>query len=626
MCGINGFTFSDEDLIRKMNQKIKHRGPDDEGVFACDGISLGHVRLSIIDLSPGGHQPMMSEDASIVIVFNGEIYNYQELREELKQKGKTFRSTSDTEVILRAYEVWGIDCVEKFNGIFAIGLWDKKREALYLIRDHVGVKPLYYYRDPSTHSTGSPQGSGRARLVFSSEIKAILAHNVPRQINTDALNIYFRMLYVPAPMTMFKNIFKVEPGSYLRFAKGQIETKRYWHPDANQKNTSKREAIAQIQFLMKDSVKRQLISERPVGVFLSGGIDSTAILGLATEVLGKPPKTFTAGFDVQSEKFNADLALAKKTAAHYQTDHHELIVTGVDCAKHLEDVIYHMDEPVANATQVATYLLSKFARQNIVVGLGGDGGDELFGGYERYRLSRIISIYQKMPKLVQKIMGNAMHVIPHEIMTEVYKMETAPGAERYLTFMAQKEKDIAGILLPSVNDASSTPRTYEKYFTDHPNDPENDFMRADLQSWLPDESLVRSDKLSMAFALEQRVPILDYRLIELSRRIPSAMKLRGASKGLFREAMRPYLPSHVVNEKKRGWTSPASIWLRTALRPLVTEALTPSFAPATTEWLDFAGVQKMLDAHLESKEYHMNLLWAVLTFQLWYRRFFYDRD
>ena len=592
-----------------MNAKTKHRGPDDTGVFVDERVSLGHNRLAIIDLTPTGAQPMKSDDGSIVIVFNGEIYNFQELRDELKKLGHQFRGTSDTEVIVRGYEAWGIEVVKKINGIFAFALWDVKKATLYLVRDHLGIKPLYYY-----HEGGN--------LVFSSEIKAILEHPVKREINADALNLYFRVLYVPGPLTMFKNIFKLEPGTYLSYKNGTIETARYWNPTVGSAPASKEEAKEQIRSLMRDSVKRQMISERPVGVFLSGGIDTTAILGLATQVAQKPLDTFTVGFNIGGDKFNADLRLARETSAYYKTNHHELIISGADVLKHLSDVIYHMDEPVANATQVATYLLSQFARKDVVVALGGDGGDELFGGYERYRLSAMVSFYQsKIPLRTLSIFGAFMKKIPGEFGKEVEKMMVPAGAPRLLSFMAQKESDIARML--RANKANVTPIFFEKYFRPLNPDVENALMWADLRSWLPDESLVRSDKLSMAFALEQRVPILDHRLVELSLSIPSKWKMQGKEKkSLFKSAIQEYIPPHLLNEPKRGWFSPASEWLRYDLKSFAEEVFTPSFAPDTEEWLNFPEIRTMFYDHIERRSYHMNLLWAVLTFQLWYRRFF----
>lgn len=604
MCGINGFNWGDQDLIVAMNKKIKHRGPDDDGHFVDGALSMGSTRLAIIDLTALGHQPMMNDDNSIVLVFNGEIYNFQDIRGDLEKQGYRFRSQSDSEVIIHAYEAYGVECVKRFNGIFAFALWDKKKQQLFIARDHVGVKPLYYYWDGQ-------------KLVFSSEIKALLLHQIPRRLNTDALNIYFRMLYVPAPLTMFEGIKKLESGSYLIYKNNQIEIKKYWEP-SDFSDISQTDAMREIPRLVKDAVRLQLISDRPVGLFLSGGIDSSIVTGVAVEQVSHTLKTFSVGYDVVPEKFNADLELARETSRHYGTDHHELIVTGRDCREHLEDVIYHMDEPVANATEVATYLLSRLTKEHVPVVLGGDGGDELFGGYERYRYSQMISRFQKISG---GLFTPLLKVLPHQLHT-LAKFGVSAGAERLLAFMAQKEADVSRILTHP--DVEITREFYrDHYFSSSISDSEKAFMWADARSWLPDESLLRSDKMSMAFGVEQRVPLLDYRLLEISLRIPTSYKIRrGYKKWILKEAMREYIPPHVWGQPKRGWMSPASAWLRTDLKDMIYEALSPSYNSDVADVFNFDTIRIMLDDHIERRAYHLNLLWALLTFQIWYHRFF----
>lgn len=605
MCGISGFNFSDRALIEKMNACVKHRGPDGDGVFVADAVSLGHTRLAILDLSEKGKQPMAYRNGELQLTFNGEIYNFQELREALARDGYTFQSQTDSEVILALYDKYGVDCVKHLNGIFAFAIWDRREQQLFVARDHVGVKPFYYFSDGD-------------KFIFSSEIKALLVHDIPRQIDHEALNIYLRMLYVPAPLTMFAGIKKLEPGSYLLWKKGTLEKKRYWHPTHFSDVTDRGEAVAQIRTLMKDAVRGQLISDRPVGVFLSGGVDSTIITGLASEITNSSVKTFSARFDVPGEKFNFDADAAKKTSAHYHTDHHEYVVTGKDAAQVLPEVIYHMDEPVANTTQIATYLLSKYAREHVVVALGGDGGDELFGGYDRYRLSQWMTRYQSLPRTLRHVTDQILS--RH---TRGKKLVIPPGDDRYLAFMAQKETDISRVLVLAKNTPDVHRSFYQThFFADEIADPEKQLMWADIQSWLPDESLVRSDKMSMASALEQRVPILDHRLVELALHIPTAWKIsRGEGKVIFKEAMRDYLPEHVLHQPKRGWFSPTSIWLRTDLRDLAYEVLSPSYAPGTEILFDFKNIRTLLDDHMSGRAYHMNLLWALITFQMWYRRF-----
>lgn len=611
MCGINGFNFSSEELIRKMNQKVKHRGPDGDGVFVCDNLSLGHTRLAIIDLSDKASQPMFSSDDSLALIFNGEIYNFQEIRKDLESKGYKFLSDSDSEVILNSYKEYGAECLQKFNGIFAFAIFDKSDGSLFIARDRVGVKPLYYYWDNN-------------KFIFSSEIKAILEHDIKREVDLEALNMYLRILYVPAPQTMFKGIKKLEPGSYLMYKNKKIDIKKYWDPKDFINFTNKREVEDKILKIMKDSVRLQMISDRPVGVFLSGGVDSTVITGLAQELSSEKLKTFSVRFDIDSDKFNADADLAKKTSEYYKTDHNEFVISGHDARDNLIDVIYSMDEPVSNTTQIATYLLSKYVSREVVVALGGDGGDELFGGYERYRLSKLISNYQKMPAIFRNTIGKVGVNILKDKYTSIKKLNLPSDASRYLSFMAQKDSDISHILKENINTKDTTENFFQKKYFDYDvKDFEKLFMWTDVRSWLPDESLVRSDKMSMAFGLEQRVPILDHRLVELSLKIPTNWKIEGKNKkSIFKNALKDYIPEYIVNQPKRGWFSPTSIWLRGELKDLAYEVLSPNYNHGTKEFFDFDAIKKMLDDHIENKVYNMNLLWALITFQIWYKKFF----
>ncbi|MDP6659886.1 MAG: asparagine synthase (glutamine-hydrolyzing), partial [Candidatus Pacebacteria bacterium] len=319
MCAINGFTFPDEELIKKMNKKTAHRGPDDSGVFLDGKVTFGHNRLSIIDPSPSAHQPMKSKDGNVVVILNGEIYNFRELKEEL-DSSYSFKTESDTEVIIAAWEKWGTECVKRFNGIFSLALWDKRKETLFLARDHAGIKPLYYYLDGE-------------RLIFSSEIKGILEHNIPRNIDYEALGHYFRLLYVPAPHTLFKNVLKFPPAHYAIFKEGKLEFMKYWDESENSSIKNKDELLEKTKAVITESVKRQLVSDKPLGVYLSGGLDSSIILHSMSEK-HVDIDTFSVGFELskeeQADKFNADFFLAKRTAKHYGTKHHEILLSPSD--------------------------------------------------------------------------------------------------------------------------------------------------------------------------------------------------------------------------------------------------------------------------------------------------------
>jgi len=614
MCGINGFNFNQPDLIKRMNKRIRHRGPDQEDFYYTDGFSLGHTRLSIIDLSDNAKQPMFNEDKSLALVYNGEVYNFQELREKLVKKGHRFISQSDTEVILHLYEDYGPECVNYLNGIFAFAILDAKKKEFFLARDRIGVKPLYYYFNPA-----------QAQFIFSSEIKAILEHPITREIDLNAFNHYFRLHYVPHPLTIYKNIYKLPPANYLIFKNNQVDLREYWQINDLENIESEQEIIEQIQSLMKDSVKGQLISDRPVGIFLSGGIDSTSILGIVNKLGHKKINTFSVGFDFKSgeNKFNFDLDIARKVSQDYQTDHHELLISGKDMLDNVEKVIYHLDEPVSNATQIATFLLSRFAKEKVAVALGGDGGDELFGGYPRYNYSQLASQWQKLPKILRKsILANlSLKALEKYLKKEnlFQKLNTLPGVERYLMFMSQKDNVLEEVLNPEYFKKDLTKDFYqERYFQKWPqNDFEKHFMLTDVETWLVNESLMRTDKMTMAFGLEERVPILDHRLVELSAKISSKYKIRGEGKTIFKKAMKEYLPDYVLAAPKRGWFSPVAKWLRTDLKDFAYEVLSENYSPATDQYFNFPEIRKMLDDHISKERYNLTCLWILITFQVW---------
>ncbi len=626
MCSINGFTWKDTELITRMNSVTAHRGPDGTGVFTDQGVSLGHNRLAIIDLTPTGAQPMTTSDGRYTVVFNGEIYNFKELRSELEPHFQ-FRSTSDTEVILYAYAKYGAECVKKFNGIFAFAIWDAQTKELCLARDQSGVKPLYYFWDPLT-------GSGQPRLIFSSEIKAILEHDIVRGVDSDAFALYMRMLYVPEPYTMFQNVKKLPPAHYLLFRDAKLSLRKYWEVSDFSDISSREEALQGIRSLFDDSVKRQLVSDRPVGVFLSGGFDSSAILGAVTKHTSSKVKTYSVGFDVdvQREKFNADFALAEKTANHYHTDHRTLMISGKDIVNELPKIAWHLDEPNANPTAGAIYFLSRLAKKDVAVVLGGDGADELFGGYRRYALSRVIRRFGKLPSTIRH---SIMYLLRQGKRAEIIeKFSLNNPTDLFLSFLSQKETEVSAVIRKDMQTNLLPKKHFSRYFTsaDFLDDFEKKFMNVDRQSWLTDESLLRSDKMTMAFGLEERVPILDYRLVELSARIPTKWKmthsgLRSDSfkgKDIWREAISEYLPRHVLREPKRGWFTPMAKWLRTDLRSHVSEIL--SSAHLNPDFFNAKEVQRMWQDHLEGKRYNLNLIWAIVMWQLWYDTFIKNND
>lgn len=628
MCGIHGFNFEDKAKAESMVRKTLHRGPDDSGLYVGAGWSLGHNRLSVIDLSSAGHQPMNAEKSRYSIVYNGELYNFLELKKELSDQGYTFKSKTDTEVILRAYEAWGSACLKRFNGMFAFAILNTVSGELFLARDQIGIKPLYY----AVHN---------GRFIFSSEAKAIFEHDVPKDIDRDALNIYFRLLYVPSPLTIWRAVRKLEPGSYALIKRdGHMTTKTYWKYPQEPFREDRDELEEDIRTLLEDSVRRQLVSDRPIGVFLSGGIDSTIVTGIASK-FSPHIQTFSVGFErtEESEKYNNDRRIARLTAQRFGTRHNEYLLSADEVIRNIPASIYHMDEPISNHVQAVNMLLAKQVKERATVVLGGDGGDELFGGYERYYYSSLIDRLQKIPKQIRSAIF-ARGVLSFAGRGELYsKIHSVPGVERYLEFFAQKDERIALFLKSELNNPQSARAFFERrYFSDmDEKDFTRQFMRTDVCSWLPDESLARSDKMSMAAGIEQRVPFLDIRLVELADRIPVAYKLgrkglRAGSAGhdyggkmILKSAMREYIPDFVTGQPKWGWFSPAAKWLRGPMKSFAQEVLSASYNQGTKDMLDFPAVQKIFDDHISKKQYALNTLWSLITFQIWYRSFQSDK-
>ena len=611
MCGINGFNWQDENLIKKMNTKIAHRGPDNEGIFLSPEISLGHNRLSIIDLSERAHQPMTTTDGRYTIVYNGELYNFKDIKTELREFN--FFSDSDTEVILYAFAKWGAGCLQKFNGIFSFAIWSRDKKELFLARDQFGVKPLYYY-----HQNG--------KFIFSSEAKAILEYQeVGRGLNFNALNKYFRFLYVLGPETMWRGIKKLPPAHYAILKNGGLEIAQYYALKTHNIPSSKGELQNLIQKNTFEAVRKQLISDRPVGLFLSGGLDSSILCAAMAKEAGGPVKTFSVGFetDVETEKFNADFNVAKRTAEHFKTAHHPLIISAKDVAAHFENCVIAMDEPVSNHIQVATYLLAKEAKSRVAVVLGGDGGDETFGGYDRYYFVYLIKkVLHAAPFLKNKFIGEMLGKITGK--EEIFrKFCAASDLELFLSFMAQKENTVSQFLNKEHNNSSIGAASYGPYFENGLKDAVNQMMWTDVQTWLADESLISSDKLTMAYGLEQRVPLLDKDLVELAMSIPSKYKMNNRHQGkkIFRDAFSENLPDFILEQKKRGFFSPASKWLRGGLKTMAYEILSADYTNKTAGLFDWNAIKQILDNHIEHKGYALNTIWSLMTFQVWARNY-----
>lgn len=616
MCAINGFTFQDKDLLERMNQTTIHRGPDGSGKYLDGYISLGHNRLSIIDLDKRANQPMVSNDGRFVIVYNGEVYNYREIKKELSDYN--FKTTSDTEVILAAYNKWGDECVKRFKGIFAFAIWDKKNKELFLARDHFGVKPLFYYLDDD-------------KIIFSSEIKAILLHKIKKEVNQDALSAYFRLLYANGPETIWQNIYKLPPASFAIYKNNNLDIKRYWQLENFSNINNKQEIKKQIKDLLGKSVQRQMIADVPVGVFLSGGIDSTIMLGLAKENSKNKLKTFSVGFELGDEfqRFNQDYDLAKKTAKYFGTEHFDIKLREKDIIDNLEKVVWHMDDLVSNPTQVASMILSGMASKEVKVALGGDGGDELFGGYRRHYYYNLISNWQKIPRVLRsnKINKKLAHFFGKD---KILDRINSSEFEVYWSFMARKEKLLNKMLKDDYRDANIS----QKYFRDNyavnsgkigaEIDMAKKMMNMDIATWLLDFSLAGTDKMTMANGLEQRVPFLDKDLVEYAMKIPNKYKIGNYWQGkeILKEAMSEYIPGFILNQKKTGWVLPISKWLRAGLKDFAYGILDENYNnKKTNDIIDFEVARNILDNHISGKEYALDEIWLLIVFQVWFKQF-----
>lgn len=602
MCAINGFNFNNKELLLKMNEVTQHRGPDGTGHFINDNISLGHNRLSIIDLSEQASQPMKSVEGNLIITYNGEIYNFKKIKEQLKDK-YNFKSDSDTEVILAAYQEWGGKCVEYFEGIFAFAIWDEKNKELFLARDHIGVKPLYYFWDGN-------------RLIFSSEIKAILEHDVPRFLDKDAFNLYLRVLYVPGPKTMFKNISKLMPAHRAILKNNQFVVEKYWK-ESNEKpvEKSKKELARELKNEICQATKKQLISDRPLGVYLSGGFDSTSILNCVTKIRDKV-NTFSAGYELNEEeenkKFNDDAELAKRTADYYGADHNNLYISENNLLEDLEKIVWHLDEPISNPTTVAMFSLAKFTKQKVSVVLTGDGGDELFGGYKRYRYSKMVEAYNKLPQWLRKLLN---------LNKKFKRIDNLLGFAMFKQFSFQKND-----ILKQVINEKYLNMYAQDFFNSHWKKGESfvdSFMRTDRSTWLVDECLMRTDKMGMAHGLEIRVPLLDKRVVEMANRIPVSNKVNVFdTKIILKEAFKRELPPFLYHQPKRGWISPGAKWLRRPkIYEMVEKILSEEYYSPTKNLFDWQAIKKILQNHKEKKEYNLIIIWNLLIFQIWAKKY-----
>ena len=603
MCGISGFNWQDEKKLGEMMDLLSHRGPDARGTFLAPGISLGHNRLSIIDTSVGANQPMSDNVGDLEIVFNGEIYNFLELKKDLAGE-YDFKTKGDTEVILAVYKKWGKEAVKKLNGMFSFAIWDKRNQSLFCARDHAGMKPFYYFWDGK-------------KFVFASEIKGILAHDIPRQLNFEAFNQYLRVSNSAEPLTLIEKINKLPPFHFLYLKGDCLMIESYDQDETIQTRQSSVEATQTLRKKVQEAVRRHLIADVPVGVYLSGGIDSSLVLASAVAERGKL-ETFSVGFELadQSEqnKFNQDLILAQKTADFFGVNHNRIMVSAQDMADNFEQMVCHNSDPVSNPTAMAMMLLSRLAKEKVTVALTGNGGDEYFGGYERYRKGLMAQYYQRLPHFV-KYWGNKN--------SKIAKLDQGRPVDIFSQLMFEKDFKLSRVISPSFLIKGENVKSYfaQRYFEDCASDLADCLMKADQRSWLPDHFFMLSDKMSMANAVEERMPLADKELILFSRSIPRKFKIDlFGTKKILKDAFREDLPEYLFHQPKRGWFSPTAKWLREPiLTNLAREILSPDYYQPTAKLFEWKAVGEMFDNHVSKKEYNLTLLWVMITFQAWAR-------
>ena len=626
MCGITGkYNYKssepiDKDLTQLMIRSIEHRGPDDDGFHFNDrkNLFLGHRRLSIIDLSLG-HQPISNEDDSIWIVFNGEIYNFPELRKELILLGHKFKTNSDTEVIIHAYEEWGKDSFAKLNGMYAFALWDDNNSELILARDPFGIKPLYYFDNGLT-------------FLFGSEIKPILINpEVKREVNINALYNFLTFTYVPSPNTVFKNIFKLNPGHYISISNNHFIVKRfYYNIPESQSFKNEEEITEELQNKIYNAVKRQMISDVPIGAMLSGGVDSTTIATIMSTISNSPIKTFTVGFS-DNFKYN-ELDDAKFIADKIGSEHHPLVVSAKDYNNLLPFSVWHMEEPVSTGSILAYYLICKLASSEVKVVLTGQGADEPFAGYPRHLGEYYGRYYRAIPKLFRSSLIHPM--IQSLKRNERLKRAAASLQEentikRFLNIYKTLDSDLTDKLFKKNNKGweELTVNAINLWQKDVEHlDSLNQILYIDSRLSLPDNLLLYGDKMAMAVSLEARVPFLDLELMQFVESIPAKFKIKGLTqKYLLKKAVSKWIPGEVIKKKKIGFATPLDNWFQKELKKEIEERLL-SNGSACREFLNADVIKKMIDNHTTGKEDFKRPLLSLLTFEIWYEQFIKPSD
>lgn len=632
MCGIAGLYLKDpsatvaESTVKSMCDAIIHRGPDDEGIYVSGPFGMGMRRLSIIDLD-GGHQPMFSAGGKIAMVFNGEIYNFQEIRTELQALGYEFQTHSDTEVLVHGYDAWGAQLCERLNGMFAFSVWDERTHTLALVRDHIGIKPLYLFEDESI-------------IAWASEVKSLLVlPQVQRKADRTALCEYLRFGYVPAPRTLFEGVRKVLPATHLRITSEGTESTCYWDLDIQPREQSESAWKDELTACLDTCVRRQMVSDVPLGAFLSGGIDSSAIVGGMAHGGAEDVKTYAIGFGAE-DAFHNELDKAQAVAEIFDTDHHEIVVEP-DAAALFEQLIRQLDEPVTDTSFLVTYLVSRFARESVTVILSGVGGDELFGGYRRYLWPQISRYMSWIPSWIQnwsiRPLVNWLPVDRGSRLKSMFRylrgyyahIDQSDGLRYQGYVQIFDDEQLDAVFSSNMRDflQGYRPRHVADYYEKAPSDdPLSKMLYADLKTALVDSLLVFSDKMSMAASLEARVPLLDRELVELAAQMPSKFKIAPGRKlkYLLKQVVSDVLPDNIVNQRKQGFGTPVSRWIRGSLKPLMEELLSAERL-LMRGYFNPDAVEKLIDDHMHQRADNSEHIMALMTFEIWHQ-IYIDED
>lgn len=623
MCGICGKLNRDRQapvsplLLKAMADSIIHRGPDDAGYYMSGPVGFGFRRLSIIDLSTG-HQPLANEDETVWIVFNGEIYNYQILRENLEIRGHIFRTRTDTEVIVHLYEEVGEHCVEQLRGMFAFAIWDIRRQTLFLARDRVGIKPLYYYLDDQS-------------LVFASEIKAILTDPaIPTIVDPDLIDRFLVFNYIPGPDTAFKNIHKVQPGTYLLATPDSIRINKYWDLHFETTPRTLRQAEEELLADVEDSVKLHMVGDVPVGFLLSGGLDSTAMLSLATRSINRQFHSFTMGFS--DAAIVDERPFARVAALRFGTEHHEMTISAEDFAQFLPEFVWHMEEPVCEPPAIALNYVSRLAKSYVKVLISGEGGDEAFAGYPNYRtmlwIERMKAMLGPLGSGAASIAGGINRVVKSSSIDRYAELFRIPLESYYYSrtsgpfscFSRYASELYSSGFAAAVNRASSL-GVFQEYMRQAPDgDVVNQMLYVDTKTWLPDDLLLKADKMTMANSMELRVPLLDHKVLEFASSLPGGVKVRGiATKYLARKALAARVPAEIISRRKAGFPVPYAVWLRTALRDWTHDLL---LDPRTLSrgYFRKSAIENLLSNNTVNGQFAKEVF-SLVVLELWHRRF-----